>query len=109
MHTTITPEIWFAAGVRTPFAKVDGPLGKLDAIGLSVPVVRHMIDELGGAPPDFAVWGAVVPTLTWSDSCREVLMDAGVAPTVTAFSTIMACSTSMIGTIEAAGMLNDTN
>jgi acetyl-CoA C-acetyltransferase len=31
----ITPEIWFAAGVQTPFAKVDGPLGKFDAIGLS--------------------------------------------------------------------------
>jgi len=103
------PEIWLAAGVRTPFAKVDGPLSKLDAIGLSVPVVRHMIDELGGATPDFAVWGAVVPNLTWSNIAREILMDAGVAPTVTAFSTIMACSTSMIGTIEAAGMLNGTS
>lgn len=102
-------QIWLAAGVRTPFAKVDGPLAKLDAIGLSVPVVRHMIDQLNGALPDFAVWGAVVPNLTWSNIAREVLMEAGVNPAVTAFSTIMACSTSMIGTIEAAGMLNDVN
>jgi hypothetical protein len=29
--------IWLAAGVRTPFAKVDGPLGTLDAIAMSVP------------------------------------------------------------------------
>ena len=43
--------IWFAAGVRTPFAKVDGPLKAFDAIGLSVPVVRHMIDHLHGARP----------------------------------------------------------
>jgi acetyl-CoA C-acetyltransferase len=36
---------------------------------------------------------------------REVLRDAGVAPSVPAFSTIMACATSMIAAIEAAGML----
>ena len=30
-------DIWLAAGVRTPFAKVDGPLSAYDAIELSVP------------------------------------------------------------------------
>src|SRR5437016_5379552 len=106
MRAAIGPEVWFAAGVRKPFAKVDGLLGKFDAIGLSVTVVRDMIGRLNGAAPDFAVWGAVVPNLTWSNIAREVLMDAGVAPTIPAFSTIMACSTSMIGAIEAAGMIN---
>jgi acetyl-CoA C-acetyltransferase len=100
-------EIWLAAGVRSPFAKVDGSLSKFDAISLSVPVVRHMIDQLGGAKPDFAVWGTVLPNLTWSNIAREVLMDAGVAPTIPAFSTVMACSTSMVGAIEAAGMIDD--
>jgi acetyl-CoA C-acetyltransferase len=109
MRTGTGPEVWFAAGVRTPFAKVDGPLGQFDAISLSVPVVRAMIDRLGGAAPDFAVWGAVVPNLTWSNIAREALMDAGVAPTIPAFSTVMACSTSMIGAIEAAGMINGVN
>lgn len=100
------PGIWFAAGVRTPFAKIDGALGGFDAIALSVPVAQHMIDQLAGALPDFAVWGTVVPNLTWSNIAREVLSDAGVAPTLPAFSTVMACSTSMIGAIEAAGMLD---
>jgi acetyl-CoA C-acetyltransferase len=109
MRVAIEPEVWFAAGVRTPFAKVDGLLDKFDAIGLSVPVVRHMIHSLGGAAPDFAAWGAVVPNLTWSNLAREVLMDAGVAPTIPAFSTVMACSTSMIGAIEAAGMIDGVN
>ncbi len=109
MSTARSPEIWFAAGVRTPFAKIDGPLGKLDAIGLSVPVVRHMIDQVRSAAPDFAIWGTVVPNLTWSNIAREVLMDAGVAPTIPAFSTVMACSTSMVGAIEAAGMINGIN
>ena len=100
------PEVWLAAGIRTPFAKVDGPLAKFDAIALSVPVVQEMVRRLDGTEPDFAVWGTVVPNLTWSNIAREVLMDAGVPPTVAAFSTVMACATSMIGAIEAAGMID---
>jgi acetyl-CoA C-acetyltransferase len=99
-------KIWLASGVRTPFAKVDGALGRFDAISLSVPVVRRMIDRLRGAMPEFAVWGAVIPNLGWSNLAREVLMDAGVGPEISAFSTIMACATSMIGAIEAAGMID---
>jgi acetyl-CoA C-acetyltransferase len=98
-------DVWIASGVRTPFAKVDGALQALDAIELSVPVARHMVGLLSGKP-DFAVWGAVVPSLMWSNIGREVLMDAGVDPTTPAFSTIMACSTSMMGAIEAAGMID---
>src|SRR6266853_2087299 len=91
------PEVWFSAGVRTPFAKVDGPLGTLDAIALSVPVVGHMLGGLANAHPDFCVWGTVVPNLTWSNIAREIWMDAGAPATIPAFSTVMACATSMIG------------
>jgi acetyl-CoA C-acetyltransferase len=106
MHSANNPEIWLAAGVRTAFAKVDGPLSQFDSISLSVPVVQHMLGQLGGATPDFAVWGTVVPNLTWSNIAREVMMDAGAPPTIPAFSTVMACSTSMMGAIEAAGMID---
>ncbi len=99
-------DIWLAAGGRTPFAKVDGPLAGYDAIELSVPVARHMVDLLKGGKPDFAVWGVVVPSLTFSNIAREVLMDAGIDATIPAFSTVMACSTSMMGAIEAAGMID---
>lgn len=99
-------DIWISSGVRTPFAKVDGALHGLDAIELSVPVAQHMVGLLKGGRPDFAVWGAVVPSLMWSNIAREVLMDAGIDPTTPAFSTVMACSTSMIGAIEAAGMID---
>ena len=70
------------------------------------PSYSNMLGQLHGAKPDFAVWGTVVPNLTWSNIAREVLMDAGVDPTIPAFSTVMACSTSMIGAIEAAGMID---
>ncbi len=99
-------DIWLAAGVRTPFAKVDGPLSAYDAIELSVPVARHMVDLLKGGKPDFAVWGVVVPSLTFSNIAREVLMDAGIDAAIPAFSTVMACSTSMVAAIEAAGMID---
>jgi len=91
---TPSKPVWFACGVRTPFAKVDGALSAHDAIELSVPVVRAMLDRLGAARPDFAVWGAVAPNLGWSNIAREVLMDAGADATIPAFSTVMACSTS---------------
>lgn len=105
----VRPDVWLASGVRTPFVKVDGALASYDAIGLSVPVVKAMIERLGGAQPDFAVWGSVVPNLTWSNLAREVMMEAGVSPSITAFSTVMACSTSMVGAFEAAGMIDGSS
>lgn len=105
---TSPSSIWLAAGVRTPFAKVDGALEKPDAIDLSVAVVQAMMGKLSGTLPDFFVWGTVAPNLSWSNLAREVLMEAGVSPTVPAFSTVMACSTSMIAAIEAAGMIGNS-
>jgi acetyl-CoA C-acetyltransferase len=97
--------IWLAAGKRTPFAKAGGPLAALDALQLSVPVVKTMLAEAGR--PDLAIWGAVIPSLMWSNLAREVLLDAGADPSIPAFSTVMACSTSMAAAFQAAGMLDD--
>lgn len=99
-------DIWLLPGVRTPFVRSDSSFAPYDAIELSVPVVRAMIAQLGGAKPDFAVWGTVLPNLTWSNVAREVLLDAKIDPAIPAFSTVMACSTSMIGALEAASMLD---
>ncbi len=99
--------IWLLAGLRTPFARSDSSLASYDAIEFSIPVVQAMIAQLDGGKPDFAVWGTVLPNLTWSNIAREVLLDAKVDATIPAFSTVMACSTSMIGALEAAAMLDD--
>jgi acetyl-CoA C-acetyltransferase len=101
-----SPEIWIAAGVRSPFLKADGAFSRLDAIALSVPVVQSMLSRVADARPDCVVWGTVIPNLTWSNIAREVLMDAKADRTIPAFSTVMACSTSMIGAFEAAGMMD---
>ncbi|THD71102.1 acetyl-CoA C-acyltransferase [Phenylobacterium sp.] len=98
-------DIWLAAGVRTPFTKAGGPLAKLDALDLSVPVVKAMLAK--GGRPDLMNWGAVIPNLTMSNLAREALISAGGDPQVPASSTVMACSTSMMGAFQAAGMLDD--
>ncbi len=88
--------VWLAAGLRTPFAKVDSTLSQLDAIELSVPVMRSMLGVNGvSIRPDFAIWGTVAPNLGYSNIAREVFIDAGLDQTIPAFSTAMACSTSM--------------
>ncbi len=99
-------DLWLAAGLRTPFAKVDGPLSKRDAISLSVPVVQTMCGQLDGADrPDLLVWGTVAPSLRWSNIAREVTLDAGIGDHIPAFSIVMACATSMAGVFAAADQI----
>jgi len=96
------PDIWLAAGLRTPFARVDGPLARLGAIDMSVPVMKAMARDVR---PDLLVWGTVIPNLHYSNIAREIQIEAGLDQTIPAFSTVLACSTSMVAAFEAAGML----
>jgi acetyl-CoA C-acetyltransferase len=97
-------DIWLAAGLRTPFVRVDGPFAGRDALALSVPVVEAMSKRASG-PVDFAVWGSVVLNLGYSNLAREVWLEAGLEPHVPSYTTIMQCSTSMVGVFQAAGLL----
>src|ERR1700759_3682145 len=98
------PAVWLAAGLRTPFVNVDGPLAHRDSLTLSVPVVQAMAAQVNG-PIDFGVWGAVAPNLAYANLAREVWLEAKLDPHVSTFTTIMQCSTSMVGAFEAAGMM----
>lgn len=95
---------YLVPGLRTPFCKVDGALKNFDAIQMSVPVVQAMAKI---AKPDLMIWGTVIPGLGYSNIAREVQLDAKLDATTPAFSTVMACSTSMVGVFEAAGMLSE--
>jgi len=103
-------DIWLAAGLRTPFARVDGPLAGVGAVELSVPVMRAMTG-LGAerpqplANPDLVIWGTVIPNLGYSNIAREAQIEAGLDQTIPALSTTLACSTSMVAAFEAAAML----
>ncbi len=99
---------WLVTGLRSPFARVDGALRRLDAVALSVPVAKAMAAQLpAGARPDLVVWGTVASNLGWSNIAREVVIEAGVNPATPAFTTVLACSTSMVAVFEAAGMLRE--
>jgi acetyl-CoA C-acetyltransferase len=102
--------VWFAAGVRTPFTKVDGGLAKRDAIGLSVPVLQAMADVVGSRGRiDAAIWGSVIPSLRYSNLAREAWLDAKLDPTVPTSTVIMQCSTSMMAAIDLAGRIGRGN
>jgi len=107
MMATDQAEIWLAAGVRTPFVGVDGPFAQRDSLALSVPVVQAMAARVTGAI-DFGVWGAVVGNLAYANLAREVWLESKLDPHVPTFTTIMQCSTSMVGVFEAAGIMGRT-
>jgi acetyl-CoA C-acetyltransferase len=96
--------IWLVGGLRTPFVAVDGPFAERDSLRLSVPVAQAMAQQANGRI-DFGVWGAVVINLAYANLAREVWLESKLDPHVPTFTTIMQCSTSMVGVFEAAGML----
>jgi acetyl-CoA C-acetyltransferase len=95
-------DVYLAPGVRTPFVKGGTAFAGFDALTLSVPVAKAMAAR---ARPDFVIWGEVIPDPTLSNIARELIFEAGLDPTIPAFSTVLACSTSFVGTIQAAGMV----
>lgn len=95
-------DVWLVPGLRTPFVKGGGAFVKESAMSLSIPVAQTMHAR---AKPDFLIWGQVIPDLTMSNIARELVYEAGLDPTIPAFSTVLACSTSFVGVIQAAGMI----
>jgi acetyl-CoA C-acetyltransferase len=95
-------EVFLCAGPRTPFAKIDGPLAHLDAVQLSVPVVRAAAQS---ASPDCVVWGTVIPSLAVSHIGREVWLDAGLDPHVPSLTVVQQCATSLAAATHAASQM----
>jgi len=98
------PATWLVGGKRTAFLRVDSAFAELDSLAVSVPVARAMAPEASG-PIDLGVWGTVVPNLLYHNIAREVWFDAKLDPHVPAYSTSMACSTSMAAVFQAASLL----
>ena len=96
------PDIYLSPGVRTPFVKAGGGFLGYDALALSTPVVQAMAAR---ARPDVIIWGEVIADPTLSNLARELVFAAGLDPTIPALSTVLACSTSFMAAVEAAGMI----
>ncbi len=98
-------DVYLAAGLRTPFGRGGGALAHYDAVGLSVPVAKAMTERLTNQRPDLVIWGSVIPNLGWSNIAREIWLDAGLDPTVPAFTASLACASSITAAFAAAGMI----
>jgi acetyl-CoA C-acetyltransferase len=99
-------DIYLVPGVRTPFVKAGGAFAKHTSLALSVPLAKAMAAK---ARPDVVIWGQVIPDPTSSNIARELVFEAGLDPTIPAFSTVLACSTSFVGVTEAAGMVGKSD
>jgi acetyl-CoA C-acetyltransferase len=95
-------DVFIAPGIRTPFVKAGGPFAAMTALELAAPVAKAMGER---ARPDFLVWGQVIPDPTVTNIARELIFQAGLDPHIPAFSTVLACSTSFVGMIQAGGMI----
>ena len=96
--------VWLAAGLRTPFVGVDGPFQARDSLDLvgaggagdgTAGVGRHRLRGVG--------FGGRQSRLRQSGARN--LAGEQARPHVPTFTTVMQCSTSMVGVFEAAGML----
>lgn len=94
--------IYLVPGVRTPFVKAGAYFADLNALQLSAVVAAKMVER---AAPGLLIWGQVIPDPTVSNIARELVFEAKLDPELPAFSDVMACSTSFMGVIAAAGMV----
>ena len=99
-------DVYISSGVRTPFVKAGGAYGQLSAMDLSVPVLKAMSAR---ARPDLLAWGQVIPDPSISNIARELVFAADLDPTIPAYSTVLACASSFIATLQIAGMIGKSS
>jgi acetyl-CoA acyltransferase len=84
------------AGCRTPFARAGSALREMSSVQLGTVAVRELIhrSELDPAMVDHLIFGTVVPAVPAPNPAREVTLEAGLPPTVPAFTVSRACASS---------------
>ncbi|HEX2168481.1 MAG TPA: acetyl-CoA C-acyltransferase FadI [Longimicrobiales bacterium] len=92
------------AGCRTPFARVGSSLSQMSPVQLGTVAVRELINraELDTSLVDGLIFGTVVPSIPAPNVAREVTLEAGLPPTVQAFSVSRACASSNQAITSAA-------
>ena len=99
-------DIFLVPGLRTPFVKAGTFYVGQNGLQLSAPIAAAMNAR---AKPDLMVWGQVIPDPTLSNIARELVFEAKLDRELPAFSDVMACSTSFMGTIFSAGMVGKSD
>ncbi|MEW6056071.1 MAG: acetyl-CoA C-acyltransferase [Bdellovibrionota bacterium] len=96
------------AGTRTPFTKMGTSLRNCSAIELGQAPVNALAEKfnLGSDTRGLVVFGAVIQHPDVSNIAREIVLESKLHPQTRAFSTIMACATSLSSVAEAAGWIS---
>ncbi|MBI3555510.1 MAG: hypothetical protein HY074_04525, partial [Deltaproteobacteria bacterium] len=95
------------AGARTPFTKMGSTLRSSSGIDLGVGPVNALVDRfaLTNDPNGMLVFGSVIQHSDVSNIAREVALESKLHPMTRAFSTVMACATSLSSVAEASSWI----
>lgn len=94
-------------GARTPFLRAFGAFTTMDTIALSAAATRALLDKIGDTRSliDGVLWGgAVLPGAT-PNIGREMLLDAGLPPTIEAATVSRACTSGILAITQAAAAI----
>ena len=94
-------------GARTPFLRSFGAFTRLDTIRLGVAAVRGLLERypIAWSEVDSLVWGGVVLPSASVNIGREIVIDAGLPPTVEAATVTRACTSSLYSVTSAAALI----
>jgi acetyl-CoA acyltransferase len=91
-------------GCRTPFARAGSELARMSGAQLGTVAVRELINraEIDPALVEHLIFGTVVPSIQAPNVAREVGLEAGLPPTVPAFTVSRACASANQAITSAA-------
>ena len=99
------------AGCRTPFAKAGTAYRDLTALDLARTCVRELVErtEIDPGGVDILVMGQVVPSVKAPNLAREVVLSAGLPPSVPAHTVNSACASANQAIVDVASEILQGN
>jgi len=99
------------AGCRTPFAKAGTAYRDLTALDLARTCVREIVErtEIDPGGVDIVVMGQVVPSVKAPNLAREVVLSAGLPPSVPAHTVNSACASANQAIVDVASEILQGN
>lgn len=94
-------------GVRTPFVRSFAEYTRFDTIQLGTMAVKNLMKKSGVTDKDIdaVIWGGVIFPGTAPNIGREIILEAGMDPTIEGYTVTRACSSSLLSITNAAAAI----
>lgn len=94
-------------GIRTPFLRAFSDFTKMASYELGTAAVRGLLDKypVKWDDIDSLIWGAVIVGGSSVNVGREIVLEAGLPPTMEAYTVSRACTSGLLSTTLAAGAI----